>query len=76
MLEATTYTRIYGQQQLAWYKIFSYVFFVRKYFYNEIKANYDIFYSEAVVRWKKNNKKKISKKISKSTLPGFEPGIP
>ena len=56
VLEATTYTRIYGQQQLGKClcvggsqptriklysrKIFSYVFFVRKYFYNEIKANY------------------------------------
>ena len=62
VLEATMYTRIYGQQQLGKYlcvaganqrrtifvvklylrKIFSYVFFVRKYFYNEIKANYGI----------------------------------
>ena len=55
VLEATTNTRIYGQQQLGkcWCviigkilvvklysrKIFSYVFCVRKYFYNE-KANY------------------------------------
>ena len=51
VLEATMYTRIYGQQQLGkcWcaiigkifvaklysYKIFSYVFCVRKYFYNK-----------------------------------------
>ena len=60
VLEATTYTRIYGQQRLGKYlcvaganqrgtifaiklyshKIFSYVFFVQKYFYNKIKANY------------------------------------
>ena len=51
MLEATTYTRIYGQQQLGEVlvcfavklysrKIFSYVFCVRKYVYNTKKANY------------------------------------
>ena len=44
MLEATTYTRIYGQQQLFVLKIitaklysrkiFSYIFCVQKYFYN------------------------------------------
>ena len=62
VLEATTYTRIYGKQQLGKClrvagsqpmrknfvvkiysrKIFSSVFFVRKYFYNEVKANYGI----------------------------------
>ena len=58
MLKATTYTRIYGQQQLGKclcvagsqptrkkicihsHKIFSYVLFVQKYFYNKIKPNY------------------------------------
>ena len=50
MLEATTDTRIHGQQQFGkclcvarsqpTSDIFSYVFFVRKYFYNENKANY------------------------------------
>ena len=48
MLEATTFTKIYGQQRLGKKVIkysnkkFSYIFSVRKYFYNEKKANYGI----------------------------------
>ena len=54
MLEATTYTRIYGQQQLFIVKIiavklysrkiFSYVFCVRKYIYNEKKSELQYIY--------------------------------
>ena len=61
MLEATTYTRIYGQQQfgkcgcvarsqptLEKYsrKIFSCIFCVQKYFYNKNKANYGSLFLE------------------------------